>query len=49
MTDLKNRRKEIKEVKQKMDRFVLNMDSTIRLMQKAKVKLLLQKFKIGEK
>ena len=25
-------------------RFVLNMDSTIRLMQKAKVKLLLQKF-----
>lgn len=30
-------------------RFVLNLDYTIRLMQKAKVKSLLQKFKIGEK
>lgn len=30
-------------------RFVLNLDSTIRLMQKAKVKLLLQKFNIGGK
>lgn len=29
-------------------RFVLNMDSTIRIMQKLKVKMLLQKFK-GEK
>ena len=30
-------------------RFVLNMDSTIRLMQKLKVKLLKQKFNIREK
>ena len=45
MTDLKNRRKEIEQVEHKMDRFVLNLDSTIRLMQKAKVKLLLQNFK----
>ena len=45
MTDLKNRRKEIEQVEQKMKRFSLNLDSTIRLMQKVKVKLLLQNFK----
>lgn len=49
MTDLKNRRKEIEEIKQKMKRFVLNMDDTTRLIQKLKVKFLLQKYKIGEK
>lgn len=49
MTDLRNRRKEIEQVEQKMKRFSLNLDSTIRIMQKLKVKLLLQKFNIGEK
>ena len=49
MTDLRNRRKEIEQVKQKMKRFSLNLDSTIRIMRKLKVKLLLQKFNIGEK
>ena len=48
MTDLKNRHKEIEQVEQKMKRFSLNLDSTIRIMRKLKVKLLLQKFK-GEK
>lgn len=48
MTDLRNRRKEIEQVEQKMKRFSLNLDDTIRIMRKLKVKLLLQKFK-GEK
>lgn len=42
MIDLKDKRK---EVEQKMKRFSLNLDSTIRLMQKVKVKLLIQNFK----
>jgi hypothetical protein len=49
MPDLKDKRTEIKQVKQKMKRFSLNLDSTIRLMQKLKVKLLKQKFNIREK
>ena len=53
MIDLKDKRKEIeqkrKEINKKMKRFSLNLDSTIRIMQKLKVKLLLQKFNIGEK
>jgi len=49
MIDLKDKRTEIKQVKQKMKRFSLNLDSTIRLMQKLKVKLLKQKFNIREK
>lgn len=38
-----------KELNKKTERFVLNMDSTIQLMQKIKVKMLLQKFNIGKK
>lgn len=49
MIDLKDKHKEIeqkrKEIEQKMKRFSLNLDSTIILMQKVKVKLLLQTFK----
>ena len=44
---LTNKKVDMSKVMEK--RFVLNLDNTIRLMQKAKVKRLLQKFKIGEK